>query len=76
MRVNIKIRKIRKQQKIRQEDIAKTIGVAVDTYRRWEQGKYQPRVSDLKNIAAALNISVSELLEENERGALADAGAN
>ena len=76
MRVNIKIRKIRKQQKIRQEDIAKTIGVAVDTYRRWEQGKYQPRVSDLKNIAAALNVSISELLDENTRGALADAGAD
>lgn len=56
----------RKQKGYRQEDLAKAIGVSIDSVRRWEQGKRTPRFKDIEKIAVALRISVANLLGETD----------
>lgn len=58
-----RIRQRRKEKGIRQVDLARRIGVSVDTIRRWESGTREPRAGDLKRLSAVLGCSPGELLE-------------
>ena len=51
----------RKRAGYRQEDFASEVGVSVDTVRRWEGEKQEPRLGELKLIAKVLGISINEL---------------
>jgi transcriptional regulator with XRE-family HTH domain len=57
----------RKAKGLRQIDLAKLLNVSIDSVRRWEQGKREPRASDLENIAQHLDTSIEWLLGKNAK---------
>ena len=57
--------KLRKRAGFNQDDLAEEIGVSVDTIRRWEGEKQEPRLSELKRIAYVLGTTINELAGED-----------
>ena len=60
-----KLTTLRKRAGFKQEDLAVEVGVSVDTVRRWEGEKQEPRLGELKMIAKALGTSISKLIGDN-----------
>lgn len=58
----LKLRSIRKQQKIRQQNLAAKIGVHRNTLMRWEREGMACSVWDLLKLAEALNVHPVALL--------------
>jgi transcriptional regulator with XRE-family HTH domain len=56
------ISEIRKEKGLRQVDLASAVDVSIDTVRRWEQGKRNPRTDELRKIAQVLEVDVRLLL--------------
>lgn len=57
--------RLRKRAGFNQEDLASEIGVSIDSIRRWEGGKQEPRLSDLIRITQVLGTTINELAGEN-----------
>lgn len=69
-----KIRLIREQKGLTQLYLATVVGVTTDTISRWENRRYPSiKLENAKKLAEALEISLEELLEDNEEGAAVDA---
>lgn len=66
MKIGDKIMYQRRLQKLTQADLADRIGVTSKTLGHWEHGKYIPKAEDINNIAQALNIPITELLDNSE----------
>jgi transcriptional regulator with XRE-family HTH domain len=64
----MKVKHIRESLNMSQEDLAKKAGVAQSTIHYIECGN-NPTFKTLKKLAAALGISVTELLDEPKTGA-------
>ena len=60
-----KLTMLRKRAGFKQEDFAAEVGVSVDTVRRWEGDKQEPRLGELKMIAKTLGTSISKLVGDN-----------
>lgn len=56
---------LRKRAGYKQEDFADEVGVSVDTVRRWEGEKQEPRLGELRLIAKVLRTSINELAGES-----------
>lgn len=56
-----RLARLRKDRDISQPDLAESVGVSPDTYRRWEWGKQEPRRDELLRLAKALGVSFGEL---------------
>ncbi len=65
MDFNEKLVAMRKGLGINQQELADLIGVSIDSVRRWEAGKQEPRLSDLKALAAVLGSTIDELSGED-----------
>ncbi len=50
---------------LNQQELADAVGVSIDSVRRWEAGKQEPRLSDLKALAAVLKSTIDELSGED-----------
>lgn len=61
-----RLSKLRKRAGYKQEDFADKIGVSVDTVRRWEGEKQEPRLGELRLIAKVLKTSINEIAGYNE----------
>ena len=61
---------LRKRAGLRQEDLADKVGVSIDTIRRWEGDKQEPRLSDLVRIAQTLNTTINQLVGEKTESAI------
>ena len=59
-----RIARLRKEKGLNQTQLAKELGVSVDSVRRWEQGKRSPDVEMLRNIAQVLDTTVSYISGE------------
>lgn len=59
-----RLTEIRRARGLNQADVAERCGVSPDTYRRWEWGKQEPRLTELRAVAAALGVSVAALIGE------------
>lgn len=57
-----KLKKIREEKNMSQEDVAKAAGVSVGYYARVERGKHDPTTTKFSKICKALKIDPSELL--------------
>ena len=57
-----RLKRLRKKSGLTQEKLAEILNVSFMTIRRWEWGKNIPRVDDIKELAAALNVTEDELL--------------
>lgn len=53
-----------------QEDVAHAAGISTSTLSRLERGLHQPSLPTLRKLAAALDVSLVELIDaaENRRG--------
>ena len=60
------IRFFRKAKRITQGELSKEIGISRNTIVNFETGRRDPRIKDLRKIAKALNVSIEELISENE----------
>lgn len=58
---------IRKERGYTQYSLAEAVGVSVDSIRRWENGKQEPRLGELKMLARVLGVSVGVLVDEEDR---------
>ena len=65
MTIGRHIQAARKKAKFTQKELAEACGLATGTIQQYELGKRQPRLGQLQAIAAALGISVSELVGED-----------
>lgn len=61
-----KIKSFRKEQKITQRQLSEATGLAEITIRQYEANKYTPKIENLRKIASALGIHISEFLEPGE----------
>ncbi|MDR0206086.1 MAG: helix-turn-helix domain-containing protein [Bacteroidales bacterium] len=60
-----KIKKHRTAKGLSQKEIALEIGIDQAQYSRIENGKVEPTLSSLEKIADALNVSLTELFDDN-----------
>lgn len=64
------IKNYRRAAQMTQIDLAKALGVSIDTLWRWENGTGEPRWSDIKTmcqlfICKGINCTAEELMAEN-----------
>ncbi|MCQ6536174.1 helix-turn-helix domain-containing protein [Bacillus mycoides] len=57
---------LRKERKLRQEDMAKQLGIARTTYAMYEQGNREPDYNTLIKLATFFEVSIDYLLGTNE----------
>lgn len=51
----------RKALRLKQSEVAEKIGVTTQTYMKWENGIYEPKISYVTKIAKILNVSEKEI---------------
>ena len=59
------IQKLRKEQKLTQQELGDKLGVSPKTVSKWETGGGLPDISFLKRLSEIFNITIEELLEGN-----------
>jgi transcriptional regulator with XRE-family HTH domain len=57
---------LQKERKLRQEDMAKQLGIARTTYAMYEQGKREPDYNTLIKLATFFEVSIDYLLGTTE----------
>ena len=60
--VGIRIRIARTAAKLKQEDVARMLGISKSNISEWENGKRSPGIDQIDDIAKALSTSASYLL--------------
>jgi transcriptional regulator with XRE-family HTH domain len=60
-----KLKIIRKQAGLTQEQLAENIGVSIESISNMERGLHSPSFNNLEKIAVAINVKVKELFEFN-----------
>lgn len=66
MEFNEKLKTLRKQKDLTQEDLAKRLFVSRTAVSKWESGRGYPSIDMLKHIAEEFSLSVDELLSGKE----------
>lgn len=67
--INERLKKIRKERKKAQSEIAKVLNCAQTTYSKYEIGKARPSVNTLKSLAKYYNIDINYFLYDEENQA-------
>ena len=67
MTIGNRIRILRAELRMTQEEFAKTLNTATSTVCNWENDKATPKISSLKRIADLAGISVAELIGKEEK---------
>lgn len=67
MTIGNRIRILRAELRMTQEEFAKTLNTATSTVCNWENDKVTPKISSLKRIAFLAGISVEELIGKEEK---------
>jgi HTH-type transcriptional regulator, competence development regulator len=62
-----KLIELRKAKKLRQEDIAKILGIARTTYAMYEQGNREPDFDTLNKLADYFEVTIDYLLGRKEK---------
>lgn len=57
------IKKLRKDNNLTQDELAKKLGVTYQAVSKWENGKSIPDIAIIKNISNLFNINIDELLD-------------
>jgi transcriptional regulator with XRE-family HTH domain len=55
------IRELREAKGWTQQDLAYQLGVAVSTVSTWEQGRFEPRATQLRKLAQVLGVPMEEI---------------
>ncbi len=59
-----KMRYLRKKIKLSQQKLGEEINIPQTTISDWENNKYLPNINEAVKLAAALGVSVAELIEQ------------
>ena len=68
MKFNEKLIMLRKQHNLSQEQVAEKLGVARQTISKWELGETTPEMDKLIVISKLYNITLDELMKEENEG--------
>lgn len=60
-----KIKTLRKERNLTQKELANKIGVTASTVTKYENGQLEPNIEVLNKIADIFNISISDLIDNN-----------
>lgn len=63
MHIGTKIRQLREERGLHVHELAQSIGRGAQTVFRWEWGRVSPKFSDLQEVARALGIDLSTLVD-------------
>ncbi|NAZ72038.1 helix-turn-helix transcriptional regulator [Vibrio toranzoniae] len=55
------LKEMRERKQLKQSEVADYVGVTAQTYMKWENGKNEPKASDIKKLAEILSVSESEI---------------
>lgn len=66
MEFNEKLRELRKQKGLTQEELAQALYVSRTAISKWESGRGYPNIDSLKGIAKIFSVSIDELLSGEE----------
>lgn len=66
MEMGSKLRKLRRERDMTQDELADVLGVSFQAVSKWERGDSYPDISMLPGIASFFNISIDELLGMDE----------
>ena len=66
MTLGEKIKRLRKETGISQEELADKVGVSRQTITKWESNLGLPDIENLKSLAVLFNISTDELLDHKK----------
>ena len=67
MKLGDNIKKYREENKMTQRDIAEILGVEPGTISKYESGMIEPNIESLKRLADTFNITVDELIKDEEK---------
>ena len=62
----MKLKEIRESKNLTQSELADSVGVTQGVVSMWEIGLCKPALDNIKKIAAALGVTVDELLADPE----------
>jgi len=65
-----RLKEMRTQKKLTQQDLANIVGVNRVTYTNWENGKREPELDKVVELATALNSSLDYLLGKTDKNVL------
>ena len=65
MLFNEKLKKLRKEMKLTQEELAEKLNVSRQAITKWESGEGIPDIENLKSISIFFNTTIDELIKEN-----------
>jgi len=69
------IRQLREARGWSQAELAHRVGVAPSTIYNWERGKFDPRASQLRQLALALAVSMDDIALTDDEGKAAPVAA-
>ena len=67
MSIGTNLYRLRKERNLTQEKLAEKLGVSFQTISAWERDEYKPETENLINLAEALDVSISSLVEERHK---------
>jgi transcriptional regulator with XRE-family HTH domain len=59
-----RLRTLREQRLLSQSELAARCGVSIDSLQNWEQGRTQPRLAGLLQLAQGLGVPLDALVSE------------
>lgn len=68
MKVQDKIRAVRQQQDLSQEQVAEMLDLTPQAYSKIEQGKTKLSIDRIQQIANIFNIDITDLISNNDKG--------
>ena len=66
----MKLRELREKENYTQVALAEKLGVTSQTILNWENGIYEPNISQLCKLADIFNVSIDYLVERKEKGSI------
>ena len=76
MKLGENILKLRKENKLSQEQLAEKVDVTRQTISNWELGETSPNPEQLKLLSKVLNISIDELLNNDIKSVIVEKVSN
>lgn len=61
------LRKIRKEKRLSQQELADKLDIAQSTVGMWESGKRTPKLDEINRLAKILNVTINRLVGKEER---------
>ena len=66
MKINEKIKELRKNNNLTQKEMAKKLGVSLSSLQKYEYGDFYPSIEVIKNIVDLFNITLSDFLDVSD----------